>query len=295
MRITVIHNISAGDEGHPAADILAELRALGHDVSYASTRRGWQAVVRDPGDLVIAAGGDGTVAKVARMLIGGAIPLAILPLGTANNVARTLGQRGSWRVQLGALPDWPVRMMDVGVSRGAWGEHIFIEGAGLGLFADAMASDNMRGDDLPTGRATTLDRDIVHVHDQLRRTVARRYSIEADDDAWDVEAILVAIMNARSIGPQLEFAAGATPFDGLLDLVVAGEFDRPALDRYLAARTAGRRYELRLHTLTARRIRVVSHEHGSVHCDDARWVGVRGCDAAFEIRPACLPVLVPPT
>lgn len=294
MRVTVIHNISAGDEGHPAADILAELRAVGHDVSYASTRQNWQAAVQDPGDLVVAAGGDGTVAKVARMLIGGAVPLAILPLGTANNVARTLGQRGSWRVQLRALPGWPVRMMDVGVSRGAWGEHIFIEGAGLGLFADAMASDNARGDDLPTGGGTILDRDIVHVRDQLRRAVARRYNIEAGDDAWEDEAILVAIMNARSIGPQLELAAGATPFDGMLDLVVAGEFDRAALDRYLAARMAGRRDELRLHTLTARRIRVVWHEQGSVHCDDARWVGARGHDAAFEIRPGCLPVLVPP-
>ena len=46
---------------------------------------------RDQGhDLVIAAGGDGTVGSVATQLVGSGVPLAILPLGTANDVARSL-------------------------------------------------------------------------------------------------------------------------------------------------------------------------------------------------------------
>ena len=49
------------------------------------------AVWRDQGyDLVIAAGGDGTVGSVATQLVGSGVPLAILPLGTANDVARSL-------------------------------------------------------------------------------------------------------------------------------------------------------------------------------------------------------------
>jgi diacylglycerol kinase family enzyme len=41
-------------------------------------------------DLVVAAGGDGTVGAVATHLTGSELPLAILPLGTANDVARSL-------------------------------------------------------------------------------------------------------------------------------------------------------------------------------------------------------------
>lgn len=49
------------------------------------------ALWRDQGyDLVVAAGGDGTVGAVATHLTGSELPLAILPLGTANDVARSL-------------------------------------------------------------------------------------------------------------------------------------------------------------------------------------------------------------
>jgi diacylglycerol kinase family enzyme len=41
------------------------------------------------------AGGDGTAANAARTVAGRAIPLAVLPLGTANNIARSLGYVGS--------------------------------------------------------------------------------------------------------------------------------------------------------------------------------------------------------
>ena len=69
---------------------------------------GWQAVVhetkedddlaevvkegiRDGCDVILAGGGDGTVAKVASMLVGSDIPLGIIPLGTGNQLARQLG------------------------------------------------------------------------------------------------------------------------------------------------------------------------------------------------------------
>jgi len=49
------------------------------------------ALWREQGyDLVVAAGGDGTVGAVASHLTGTELPLAILPLGTANDVARSL-------------------------------------------------------------------------------------------------------------------------------------------------------------------------------------------------------------
>ena len=85
------------------------------------------------------AGGDGTVGKVARRLIGSRTPLAILPMGTANNIANTLGITGRSLEQL--IKGWNTARcinFDAGVAKGPWGSRCFIEGFGTGLFAEVM-------------------------------------------------------------------------------------------------------------------------------------------------------------
>src|SRR5690606_7135637 len=93
---------------------------------------------REPGDLVVAAGGDGTFGRVARRLVGSDRPLAILPLGTANNVARHLGLALDPSRAIAQLASAEERRMDVGVARGSFGTRLFFEGAGLGLLDDDM-------------------------------------------------------------------------------------------------------------------------------------------------------------
>ena len=50
-----------------------------------------EMAVHEGYDLVIAGGGDGTVGEVATGLVGTGVPLGILPLGTFNNIAHSLG------------------------------------------------------------------------------------------------------------------------------------------------------------------------------------------------------------
>src|SRR4030095_11007921 len=54
-------------------------------------------------DFVVVGGGDGTVSSVARAMAGAATPIAVLPLGTANNIAKCLGVHCSWRH---AIANW---------------------------------------------------------------------------------------------------------------------------------------------------------------------------------------------
>ena len=60
----------------------------------SSKDEGWEQALQDAGDVVAVAGGDGTVSRVAKRLVGRGIPLAPLPMGTANNISRTLGLAG---------------------------------------------------------------------------------------------------------------------------------------------------------------------------------------------------------
>jgi diacylglycerol kinase (ATP) len=117
------------------------IRAAGHKVRYQSSKEDkWKKALKNSSDIVAIAGGDGTVDKVARELNGRRTPIAVLPLGTANNVANTLGVAG---VPLEVLIDgWKTGRcvnFDAALAKGPWESRHFIEGFGVGLFADTMA------------------------------------------------------------------------------------------------------------------------------------------------------------
>src|SRR5262245_41140986 len=85
MRILLIHNPKAGDRNHSKKQLMSRLRKYGLQAFYQSIKEcGWKQAFKKPVDVVIAAGGDGTVHKTAWEIMDSGIPLAILPLGTAN-------------------------------------------------------------------------------------------------------------------------------------------------------------------------------------------------------------------
>src|SRR5437762_13309453 len=96
MRITLIHNPKAGDAKHGKRQLMAALAKAGHHATYQSTKEpGLKKALKKPTDLMLAAGGDGTTAKVASHLVDSGIPLSVLPPGTANSLAAGLRFRAS--------------------------------------------------------------------------------------------------------------------------------------------------------------------------------------------------------
>src|SRR5262245_4822879 len=94
MRISLIHNQASGRRV-----ALPSLRALiereGHELVRVVDHSADASRAADPpAELVVAAGGDGTVADAIRATAGSDLPLAVLPLGTANNIAFALGASG---------------------------------------------------------------------------------------------------------------------------------------------------------------------------------------------------------
>lgn len=271
MHVTLLHNPKAGDGELTRDDLVRALVAAGHAVTYQSTKeKGMDTALAEPGDLVLVAGGDGTVRKAAGHLIGRAIPLALLPLGTANNIAKTLELSDSVQAAIARLADAPRVALDAGIAKGAWGETHFLEGVGLGVFPITMCLANTRSDNRAAREEHDdrgLTRDLRYLAAVLRRMRPQAWQIEADGQDLSGEYYVCEVMNIRSVGPNLWLAPEADPTDGYFDLVLVGENERPRLRHYLAARVAGHEAEMYLPTHRVRQVTIVA-AGAEVHIDD---------------------------
>jgi len=274
VRATLVHNPTAGDR-QAAAGLVAKLEQADYEVTYHSKRsEELEVALADPGELVIVAGGDGTVAKVAVAIAGRDIPLAILPVGTANNIARSLGLVGGWGHIVAGLRSAPRKRLDIGVARGPWGERRFVEAAGVGLFARAVALLN----DWEVQPVAELVKDEPNFETALRllRHLVTDYSprhwrVTLDGRDLSGRYLLLEAMIIRLIGPHLHLAPDADPGDGLFDVALVSEDQAEALLRYLGHRLER---EATLPALTIHRGRQLEllWSEPEIHFDDEAWI-----------------------
>jgi diacylglycerol kinase (ATP) len=136
MHALLLHNPTAGTEGHTAEGLTSVLQQAGYTVTYSSTKGGdYKTALRKHTDLIVVAGGDGAVARIIRNLADRTVPIAILPLGAANNIARSLGVEGDADALLECLRCASLRRLDVGTVSGPWGRRRFAEAIGVGAIA----------------------------------------------------------------------------------------------------------------------------------------------------------------
>lgn len=237
MQVVLVHNSSAGDDSAPGEQALKQLiRDAGHEVDSCSVRgRKWKSALKNGADLVAVAGGDGTVVQVAREIMGRRIPIAVLPLGTANNISKSLGVRHLPLEELvGCWKKAQRKRFDAGVIRAPWGKRHFVEGAGAGLFATTMpeADEHPTLENLKDADArATYAKQILR--ERLKACRPLPLEIEADGKAISGEFLLFEAMNMEYVGPNLYLAPDSVSDDGKLDVVLIKERDRRKLDRYL--------------------------------------------------------------
>ena len=299
--VTVIQNPGSGTGG-PGRDRLVRLLGdEGFSVTYATTAdKCWEHVLDDPGDIVMVAGGDGTVGHVAERLVGRGVPLTILGVGTANNIAKSLGVTDSVEVTVAGLRRATRRRLDAGTVRGRWGARHFLEGVGLGLFARTMCLVDERaeaGRIEPAEGDAALTRDLRYLARVLEQLRPQHWHIEADGGDRSGEYLLCEVMNIRSVGPNLVLAPEADSGDGWLDLVLARPDDRHQLQAYIAGRIAGREPSLELQVERVRNVRIVAGGQ-EIQVDDeierpSEDPGAVGAMLDIGIEPAALEVLVP--
>lgn len=233
MRAVLFHNPTAGTKGFDKDGILAALKLANIEALYVSTKEDdVEAALKKSADLFIAAGGDGTIRTVVTGAKDRSIPVAVLPLGTANNVARSLGITGtpvelveSWHVDH-CLP------LDIGLARGAWGTLPFIEAFGVGLVPvylqlAAKGKKPEGADNLRKGRAI--------LQKALKTAEPIDIEITVDGKAMRGDFLGVEVLNIPFTGPGLPLGAKADAADGKLDVVCFPKDKRKELIEWLEA------------------------------------------------------------
>src|SRR5215470_6965367 len=239
MRVTLIHNPGSGDDAQPTAEGLTGLiRAAGHEVSYWSSHDDdWINALAEPTELIAIAGGDGTIGDVSKHLIGRGIPIALLALGTANNISRTLGvTQLSLEDQVAAWHTARRARFDVGLATGPWGTRYFLEGVGAGLFTRTMAKAKTSALLTTLHRADAkIDYALQMLKDGLESCPS--FKVNATLDGHDISGsyILFEAMNIQYIGPNLYLAPHCQPGDGVFDVVLATDSERGPLADYLSS------------------------------------------------------------
>lgn len=233
MDVALFHNAKAGDEDFTEGKLVKLLRREGFRAKYFPLKEGLaddKALAH--GEFLVVAGGDGSIRKVANRLVGTKRRVAPLPLGTANNIARSLGIPTEPEKVVAGWKHPVRRHIDMGVAKGPWGKRYFIEGVGFGLIGRAIAIiDDI---DANSGRAFTTREDKLHRDLCVMTALAlemppTELKLVVDGEKLTDEYLLFEVLNINRAGPGIELATEADPSDGWLDVVSASSRERRKL------------------------------------------------------------------
>lgn len=165
--------------------------------------------LRDRADLVIVCGGDGSVSSAALAAMESGLPLGIIPMGTANDLGRTLDLPMDLVAAADIIARGPTRLVDVGTVNG----HAFFNVASIGLSSE-----------LAQGLDPALKKRFGRLGYALAAmkvlTRASRFSAKLTEKgrAIDVDTYQIAIGNGRHYGGGNVVEQNAEIDDGHLDL-----------------------------------------------------------------------------
>lgn len=170
-------------------------------------------------DLVVAWGGDGTVNGTATAIAETPVPLAIIPGGSGNGLARDLQIPLNAKAAFAIAATGAVRAIDAGDLHGS----LFFNVAGVGFdarIADRLASPGARRGLLGYVIATVTE---LRAFEPGTYTIRNAYDVDGKQhmaDIVDHPALLIALANSRQYGSGAQIAPKALLDDGMIEIVV---------------------------------------------------------------------------
>lgn len=295
MRIAVVFNAQAGTAGR-IKDVLATLSGRRQYDLWPTNEPGDAARLgrraREEGiDRLVVAGGDGTIGQVANGLAPDfeACEVAVLPLGTGNDLARSLGiypaplaQAANWAFDRPAIP--------IDIMRAAYdGQSWYVVNAATGGFGGTIAADVQQADKQRWGAFAYWMTAVSH----LVRLQEHQVRLELDGKPMDLATFGLAVANGRFVGGGFPIAPTALLNDGLLDVTTV-----PVLPT-LELLAAGLSFSLNP-TTAGSRVKAYQAENVRIHAEPELPFSLdgeptRSLDAEFQVVRQSLRVVPGPT
>lgn len=287
--VTLFHNKEAGFEQYSPEQLLKALRKKGFIADYQVVgEQGMKKWLDEPGDAVVIGGGDGTVRKIAKHLIARNIPIGLLPLGTANNVATTLGITGTPEEVIDGWQMTRTKHFDVGIMNGPNGKKFFLESVGFGIFPRLIRQRQRKK---ANSREKELEYALKHQRQILHDYVPKRCHIQIDARSFSGDYLMVEIMNIQLAGPNMCLAPKADPGDGFLDVVLVRAEERDVLSQFLADCLKGHTGAFPLPVYRTKKLQM-EWGNSHYHLDDKAYKAGPPIKASFQLVPQALAFLV---
>lgn len=228
---------------------------------------------------VVAVGGDGTVNEVAKNVANTNIILGIIPRGSGNGLARTLGIPQNAIQAIKRVETGTVKTIDHGFINGRF----FSCAAGIGFDAhicQLFASSKTRG--LLTYVRISLM--------QFLSYRAKEYTIHANNETIKTKAFLIAFANAGQYGNDFYIAPQAKMDDGLIDIVILKPFNVfSACDIFVKVLSRKAHKAKSIVTFTAKEFKIKNENNTAIHFDGEP--GAVENEIEIKINPQSLKVV----
>jgi YegS/Rv2252/BmrU family lipid kinase len=237
---------------------------------------------RDRVDLVIVGGGDGTLNAAVDGLVRAGLPVGILPLGTANDLARTLNLPTDPLEACRVIAEGQMRLIDVGRVNGKY----FFNVASLGLSVEITRQ--LTGE---VKRAWGVLAYLKTALSVLLRARLFHAEIRSGSEAFHVKTVQIAVGNGRHYGGGMTVAAEAEIDDHLLDLYSIEVRHWWQIVLLLPRlRTGWLADSKHVRTLRGRHFEIITRRPRSINTDGEI---TSRTPATFDILPGALCVYVP--
>ena len=166
---------------------------------------------------VVAFGGDGFIHEIIQHVVPRDIPLGVIPCGTGNDFARSIGiYRLSLTQQIDLISRSEPRSIDLGRVGSIWFAAILSSGF------DALVNERANVMRWPKGRM----RYNIAMIEKIAALRTHSYRMRCDEISLDVEATLVTVANGPSYGGGMNVCPDANLTDGFFDVMVLGKVSR---------------------------------------------------------------------
>ena len=232
-------------------------------------------------DIVVAVGGDGTVREVGQELLHTGVPLGILPVGTGNDLSRSLGIARDHHEAFDQLLSCGHFPMDAATANGK----LYLNVSGFGFDVDVLIKTERHKRRFG---AAAYVLGLLHAIIGLR---SYRITAETPDDKFETDIMLIAAGNGRYFGGGMMVTPQADVSDGLLDFCIVKAIPRRKVFMLFSKFMKGRHVEFDF-------VNFIKATEMTLTCSPAAKVQLDGeiieeTPVTFKILPGALSVVRP--